>query len=989
MSLGGLIVSLAVLLALLGGSVALGADRDCTQDDLVQYVTACEEGQQYIIYAIPSAAECVEGEGFVVPPPVGVECGMRCDPGTYIDTREGDLAAEAVCTPCEGDETSIGGGDVYDFTKLTSLPLGFNTLCSPDETLPEGASGCGEGWSVQDGSLECTGTGLGYTSSIYWTALFLVNGELRVDFRTLATPLLDLLEVRINGVLLDSLSSGADVGDSIEEVDWTRATYPVPPGKHRIGLSYANESVGDLPEHDVQIRRIETYGTEALPDRCGLCPAGTSPDLAPETGPEEGVVYTGSCTLCPRDTYSLTGAECVPCGDDQYAPVGSKQCLDRLVPCTSDDFTPVYGACTEGPVAYVGERHVEGFVPVFPVVCDVDAYTHPALPSVPCSLCEGTHVYDREAGECVECEAGQFGNQDTHLCEWCLPGTAAMPLVAYEALPAFPDTFTSQVSDEDDLGWYMGGEGEIVCGPIHRSGQYASLSIDVPAGSTSVAIDIDTRCPVGDPDVVAQCNVNLGVSVLLSGLQPIAVVAANAVSTVTTPVSTKNRHTLTVRVAKIGSDMQGTDGDKILDMVVSVGKVLIYGGQSVEWPGDRCTTCLPGTYSYVDATLEYMAQHAPYTVTEIGDTSVSATQTGSSLCRSCPSGYFSNATTGTETCEQCEINTVAPFLGQEGCVECPAFSSSDDGVFCESVTEFEMEDGMSFNVTGLKDLGMFGPVKDDTDMKYYVSIGHNSDAASPCNAGRRDLTEAMACQVEPLSLGPYSAVTLRPTVHSTGNMMTFTRPEGAEPGVDVTLWGGDLCAHNQPRQTLIHLLCDLTMGTGTPQAGAGPSEDGSSLVETAPCLYEFYWRSVYGCRTCTPEDYIVTVSECVAGLQTVTTQWNEDSVLQPNGHCNRFASPLPAPFTQSCSNGPDPVALYICLAIIAMCVVALVCLLRQYSLLRRDILSGEQDSALVDGNQSSERSPLRRKASIGQSPQYATGSPSLPELQPRLGSGDL
>lgn len=78
-----------------------------------------------------------------------------------------------------------------------------------------------------------------------------------------------------------------------------------------------------------------------------------------------------------------------------------------------------------------------------------------------------------------------------------------------------------------------------------------------------------------------------------------------------------------------------------------------------------------------------------------------------------------------------------------------------------------------------------------------------------------------------------------------------------------------------PRNSDLTFICDPSAGLGTLQ--------GSSIVESPPCHYNFVWRSLYACPICTTDDYTFYYTLCGSNGKRNKIYYWKDPVLCHDG----------------------------------------------------------------------------------------------------------
>ena len=235
--------------------------------------------------------------------------------------------------------------------------------------------------------------------------------------------------------------------------------------------------------------------------------------------------------------------------------------------------------------------------------------------------------------------------------------------------------------------------------------------------------------------------------------------------------------------------------------------------------------------------------------------SYSASQ-GQTTCLSCPPGTFSEE--GASECTPCEDGYFNPDAGQTSCIACgEGTDSNEDHTDCIVTCQYEI-DGLQYDLTPMArhDNEMYGPIYDFKNQIYYLNLCVREHNNNTCVDVDGEPIDTFACQVTVVGYGV-----------DLGDIFGYIPLRNSDfyedGGLTVHLTHGENCRNTQtgeffPRQTYIDIICDPNAGVGTPLA-VDP-EDG--IIETSKCIYEFSWKSLYGCHICTEDDYTYIITAC-------------------------------------------------------------------------------------------------------------------------------
>jgi len=249
-------------------------------------------------------------------------------------------------------------------------------------------------------------------------------------------------------------------------------------------------------------------------------------------------------------------------------------------------------------------------------------------------------------------------------------------------------------------------------------------------------------------------------------------------------------------------------------------------------------------------------------------------------------------------CTKCEDYYYAPVEGSASCLPCaPNTNSNSDHSDCDyNDCKYTPAAGTTFDLAPIekKNGDMYGPIWDDKNHSFWLNPCKRTHNNRTCTDAEGNPILAHACQL----LGaPYSySVDLG---HLQGYEAVINDDEAmASPlrsGVKMIFkegnaegcrgQGGELF----PRSSIVHFICDPSAGVGYPM----------SAEESALCVYEFWWPSLYGCPVCNEDDYTAVYGACESG-QAVTTYVPKSN---PN-RCHLFsegAVTTPPPTTTPCT----------------------------------------------------------------------------------------
>ena len=266
-------------------------------------------------------------------------------------------------------------------------------------------------------------------------------------------------------------------------------------------------------------------------------------------------------------------------------------------------------------------------------------------------------------------------------------------------------------------------------------------------------------------------------------------------------------------------------------------------------------------------------------------------QPGQSVCSTCPPGTYSSS--GASSCTPCDSNHFNPSSGASECLPCgESTQSNEDHTDCLVTCQYTY-DNQQYDLSPMArtDDEMYGPIYDSKNQVYYLNLCNREHNNHTCIDLQGNPIDTFACQVTTVGFGVdlgdvFGFLPLRYSVYY---------PDG---GVTVHLTNGEACKNTTsgqsfPRQTYIDVVCDATAGIGSPI----PYDTDDNIVETSKCVYEFTWRSLYGCHECTSDDFTYIISDCnTEGNRFIQYEWAKNPKT-----CHGGVS-LPQTIEISCSN---------------------------------------------------------------------------------------
>ena len=221
---------------------------------------------------------------------------------------------------------------------------------------------------------------------------------------------------------------------------------------------------------------------------------------------------------------------------------------------------------------------------------------------------------------------------------------------------------------------------------------------------------------------------------------------------------------------------------------------------------------------------------------------------------------------------------------------------------CHFSATFKRPDGSSsvadYNLGALSSSDtMYGPVfKRENDTmglhEYFLNVCTKDQTNATCLDSKGKPLYAYACQIPEgksaaKSLGDTINFERLPDTPGDGVLVRYT---GGTPGCLSRAAPDDDTLVPRAREAAIHFVCDVLAGRGSPT-----HRPHVETIETAPCYYEFEWRSIFACRLCTMDDYDYVETDCLRGQAERQYFWKEPR------HCYQGVA-LPATTTFACEN---------------------------------------------------------------------------------------
>ncbi|XP_074420638.1 endosome/lysosome-associated apoptosis and autophagy regulator 1 isoform X2 [Larus michahellis] len=843
--------------------------------------TACDSGGARWRVAVPHTPGLCTG----LPDPVrGTECSFSCKAGEFLD-----MQAQA-CRPCAEGSYSLGTGVRFD--EWDEVPHGFANVATNlevDEAFGDAVENCSAstwvplGDYVASNTDECTAT-LMYAVSLKQSGT--------VSFEYIYPD---------SSIVFEFFVQNDQCQPTVEESRWMRTTEK---GWefHSVELSRGNNvlywrttafSVWAKVPKPVLVRNIGITGV-AYTSECFPCKPGT---FAPAAG-------SGSCQLCPPDTFSGKGATvCQPCEPAAYAEPGSASCKPRP-PCTDKDYFYTHSACDARGETQLMFKWAE------PKICSEEAAGAARLPpsgvKTKCPPCNPGFAKGNGSA-CQPCPYGSYS--DGSGCLSCPPGTEPALGLEYKWWNVLPPNMETTVLSGINFeykgmaGWEVAGD-YIYTAAGASDNDFMILTLVVPGFSPPSPVPEDAESKeVGRITFVFETVCSVSCELYFMGVN----------SRTNTPVETwtgpKGKQSYTYVVEKNATmsftwafqrtpyheagRRYTTDVAKLYSVNVTnvLGGVASFCRRCAPEPAGSCAPCPPGH----------------------------AVERGSGACRPCPPGTYlrGHPSDGTPACHPCGPGTRSNQL-RSLCYNNCTFSLPLPG----RVLRYDLSalapavafaSGPSFTAKGLKYFHHFNLSLCGHQGRKMASCSDNvTDARLPAGEGPAGrVVTAHVCQsllVPPDVMGYKTAVSSQPvsladrllgvTAGSTLDGVT-SPPEHFPPGhpdlPDIVFFfrSNDV---TQPcsggRATAIRLRCDpLRPGTGTL---AVPSKCPEGTCDG--CTFHFLWVTGAACPLCSDAHYRPILGACLGGVQRTTYVWREPRLC-------RGGQELPAQRLRSCRSG--------------------------------------------------------------------------------------
>eukprot|EP00164_Ancoracysta_twista_P004352 GFYU01005862.1.p1 GENE.GFYU01005862.1~~GFYU01005862.1.p1 ORF type:complete len:914 (+),score=216.63 GFYU01005862.1:113-2743(+) len=526
--------------------------------------------------------------------------------------------------------------------------------------------------------------------------------------------------------------------------------------------------------------------------------------------------FDESCTACPTGYYRKDGTNhCTQCPVNTYA---SHQGSSKCEACAASEYS-ASGAvsCTPRPQCTAndwgfkftkcdGAKRTKHYFWLDPQICTGGITLHANETGIDCADCDAG-TYKLEDGSCGFCPEGTWSSDRAESCSPCTAGTAAIKTLhldhMFYNLEAFNITSGCSGDGCGSKAWRERGE-----------------TIDSGVGHgprTDIWLQFDTHIE-SEGYVTFNYTTNEDRGGALSFYIDDEWKYFSALET---PyfVLKVGFHKLKWSYFTYSKSDPNTPGATIESIIV---KGVSVGG------ADGCVTCRNGTQSQDNA---HLCAECP-----AGYTS----QYGATKCDICPVGTFS-ATNASASCTPCGAGTTAAVPGSTVC-----------DIHCDNV----QLGNSSYHLTPLADSLSYGPIVSEYH-KYFLNL---------CNPIRSPLCshlDTFGCQVYEwlnrnvtIDTGHTIAYEEIPPVRINGTIATnATYPHG---GLKIKLTEGTLCQHEGVRRsTEIRLVCDQFEEKGVPSVP-------ESGIEDPICHYHWEWRTKYGCRICTDDDFECVTEECKA-----------------------------------------------------------------------------------------------------------------------------
>ena len=419
-------------------------------------------------------------------------------------------------------------------------------------------------------------------------------------------------------------------------------------------------------------------------ESCTLCPAGSSSPGGTDTCTPclagQSSVSGGTCTACPAGQSSVSGGLCTNCPAGQTSSSGGP-CIN----CQDGEFSVSGGPCVACDDGSTSTSPHTTCIPCPGDICTCIAGQLAA--GGVCTACPAGTSSEFPYDSCNNCPAGQ-SSVSGGLCENCPAGQTSVSGGLCENCPAGQISISggSCTNCPENQSSTSGSDTCVNC-PANQRSESGGLCEDCPAGQTSLSGQSCTNCPAGQSSISGgSCsNCPAGQSSVSGGLCENCAAGTSSVSGELCVACVAGQSSIAGGLCENcpggqSSESGGFCEDCPLGHFSAAGELCqpCPAGSSSSAGSSDCTLCSAGTSSLGgDACAPCNAgqfsveggscQNCPENSSSNG---------GDPSCFECGDGRFSVAG---GLCEDCTAGTFSAQGITDGCEQCPAGQSSENG----------------------------------------------------------------------------------------------------------------------------------------------------------------------------------------------------------------------------------------------------------------------------------------------------------------------